>query len=154
MRKIPLSARAEIDLIEIWVYTFEERDEAQADKYQAALNAAIDSLAINAYRGVQRSNVRDGYRALFVNRYAIYYTVTPTGVEVVRVLHGQMDAEAHLGDFEGSKSPRTFTESFFTTFKGYAKADDGTRSHGDYRAPAVRRRCSFARSVSWASSCV
>jgi toxin ParE1/3/4 len=96
MRKIRISARAEIDLVEIWIYTFEEWDEAQADKYQAALNAAIDSLAINAHRGVQRDNVRDGYRALFMNRHAIYYTVTPKTIDVVRILHGQMDPEKHL----------------------------------------------------------
>ena len=96
MRKIRLHARAESDLIDIWVYSFEEWDDLQADKYLDKLNAAINSLAGNPELGVRRDNVREGYRALFVNRHAIYYRLTPTTVEIVRVLHGQMDPDRHL----------------------------------------------------------
>lgn len=49
------------------------------------------SLASNPELGVRRDNVREGYRALFVNRHAIYYKLTPSMVEIVRVLHGQME---------------------------------------------------------------
>jgi toxin ParE1/3/4 len=73
------------------VYSFEEWDDVQADKYLDELNAAINSLAANPNLGVKRDNVREGYRALFVNRHAIYYRLTATTVDVVRVLHGQMD---------------------------------------------------------------
>ena len=96
MRKIRLHARAETDLVDIWLHSFEEWDEAQADRYLDELNSAIETLAVNTHRGVRRDNIREGYRALFVNRHAIYYTVTPTTVEVVRVLHGQMDPDRHL----------------------------------------------------------
>jgi toxin ParE1/3/4 len=44
MRKIRLRARAESDLIDIWVYSFQEWDDLQADKYVDELNAAISSL--------------------------------------------------------------------------------------------------------------
>jgi toxin ParE1/3/4 len=66
-------------------------DDVQADKYLDELNAAIDSLARNPHLGVRRDNVREGYRALFVNRHAVYYRLSATSVDVVRVLHGQMD---------------------------------------------------------------
>lgn len=68
MRKVRLHARAESDFIDIWVYSFEEWDDVQADKYLDELNAAIDSLARNPHLGVRRDNVREGYRALFVNQ--------------------------------------------------------------------------------------
>ena len=68
----------------------------QADKYLDELNAAINSLAAILHLGVRRDNVREGYRALFVNRHAIYYRLTATTVDVVRVLHGQMDPDRHL----------------------------------------------------------
>jgi toxin ParE1/3/4 len=96
MRKIRIHARAEKDLIDIWVYSFEEWDHVQADKYLDDLNAAINSLAAHLNLGVKRDNVREGYRALFVNRHAIYYRLTATTVDVVRVLHGQMDPDRHL----------------------------------------------------------
>jgi toxin ParE1/3/4 len=102
MRKVRLHARAESDLIDIWVYSFEEWDDVQADKYLDELNAAINSLAGNPHLGVRRDNVREGYRALFVNRHAIYYRLSTTAVDVVRVLHGQMDPARHL---EPSEDP-------------------------------------------------
>jgi toxin ParE1/3/4 len=96
MRKIRLHASAESDLIEIWEYSFEQWDDVQADKYLDELNAGINSLAANPELGVKRDYVREGYRALFINRHAIYYKLTPTSIDVVRVLHGQMDPERHL----------------------------------------------------------
>ena len=96
MREFRLHARAEKDLIDIWVYSLEEWDDVQADKYLDELNAAINSLGVNPHLGVRRDNVREGYRALFVNRYAIYYRFTATTIDIVRVLHGQMDPDRHL----------------------------------------------------------
>ena len=103
MRKVRLHARAESDLIGIWVYSFGVWDDVQADKYLDELNAAIDSLARNPHLGVRRDNVREGYRALFVNQHAIYYKLSANSVDVVRVLHGQMDPNRHL---EPSADPR------------------------------------------------
>lgn len=96
MRQICLHARAEIDLVDIWAYTYHEWNDLQADTYLDELHAAIRSLAENPQRGISRNPVRDGYRALFVNRHVIYYRLTPTIVAVVRVLHGQMDPDRHL----------------------------------------------------------
>ena len=103
MRKIRLHTRAESDLIDIWGYSFEQWDDVQADKYLDELNAAINCLAANPHLGVRRDNVREGYRALFVNRHAIYYRLTAATVDVVRVLHDQMDPDRHLEPSEDQK---------------------------------------------------
>jgi toxin ParE1/3/4 len=94
---------AESDLIDIWVYSFGEWDDVQTDKYLDELNAAIDSLAGNPYLGVRRDNVREGYRASSVNQHAVYYRLSGNSVDVVRVLHGQMDPNRHL---EPSADPK------------------------------------------------
>jgi toxin ParE1/3/4 len=96
MRKVHVHALAESDLIGIWQYTFEEWGEAQADKYLDELDSGIKRLADNPDLGVMRGQVRDGYRALFVGSHSVYFTVTPTTVYVIRVLHGRMDPERHL----------------------------------------------------------
>ena len=44
-----------------------------------------------------------GYRALFVNRHAICCRLTATTVDVVRVLHGQMDPDKHLEPSEDQR---------------------------------------------------
>jgi toxin ParE1/3/4 len=95
-RKIRKHALAESDLIGIWQYTFEQWGAAQADQYLDDLNDGITQLADNPEVGATRSFVREGYRVLFVNSHAVYYTVTPSAIHVIRVLHGQMDPVKHL----------------------------------------------------------
>lgn len=46
--------------------------------------------------GESRDYVREGYRVLLINSHAVYYTVTPSAIHIVRVLHGQMDPGRHL----------------------------------------------------------
>jgi toxin ParE1/3/4 len=95
-RAISKSALAESDLIGVWEYSLEQWDATQADKYLDELDEAIQLLAGNPELGANRDFVRKGYRVLFVNRHAIYYTATMSAVHIVRVLHEQMDPSRHL----------------------------------------------------------
>lgn len=95
-RTILHSVLAEGDLIDIWMYSFEQWDATQADKYLEELNEGIQSLADNPQLGTRRDYVREGYRVLFVNRHAIYYTATRSAIRIVRVLHEEMDPARHL----------------------------------------------------------
>lgn len=96
MRQIRKSALAESDLIGIWEYTFEQWDATQADKYLDEMDLGIRQLADNPEMGAKRDYVREGYRVLFINSHAIYYTITPSAIYIIRVLHGQMDPSRHL----------------------------------------------------------
>jgi hypothetical protein len=40
---------------------------------------------------VSREEVLEGYGIVFINSHAIYYTITPSTIFIVRVLHEQMD---------------------------------------------------------------
>jgi toxin ParE1/3/4 len=96
MRKIHLHVLAESDLLEVWQYSLEQWDADQADKYLDEINEGIGRLAENPELGAKRDYVRSGYRALLINRHAVYYTVKASTIHIVRVLHGQMDPERHL----------------------------------------------------------
>ena len=96
MRKIRVHALAESDLIDIWQYPCGEWGEIQADKYLDQLDSGIGKLANNPELGMKRDYVRDGYRVLLVGSHAVYYTVTPDTVHIIRVLHGSMDPDRHL----------------------------------------------------------
>ena len=96
MRKITKSALAESDLLDIWDYSFGEWGEDQADKYLDELNESIKLLAKNPEMGGKRHYVRDGYRVLFAGSHAVYYTITPSAIHVIRILHVRMDPERHL----------------------------------------------------------
>ncbi|HEX5048444.1 MAG TPA: type II toxin-antitoxin system RelE/ParE family toxin [Gammaproteobacteria bacterium] len=95
-RQIRKSALAESDLIGIWEYTIEQWDAAQADKYLDELDYGIKQLADSPEMGEKRDYVREGYRVLLINNHAVYYTVTPSTIRIIRVLHGQMDPGRHL----------------------------------------------------------
>ncbi len=56
----------------------------------------ISALADNPELGVSRDAVRAGYRAHFINSDAVYYTITPGAIFIVRVLHEGMDPGRHL----------------------------------------------------------
>lgn len=96
MLKIHIHARAESDLIDIWEYSFREWDATQADQYLDELDKRIKLLEKNPELGNKREHVREGYRVLFVNSHAVYYTVAPSTIHIIRVLHGQMDPDRHL----------------------------------------------------------
>ena len=72
------------------------RSSSGADKYLDELDSGIRKLADNPEIGVTRDHVRDGYRVLFVGSHAVYYTVVPDTVHIIRVLHGSMDPDRHL----------------------------------------------------------
>ena len=96
MRKIHVHALAESDLVDIWQYSFQEWGEIQADKYLDKLDSGIRKLANSSGLGVRRDYVRQGYRVSFIGSHAVYYTVAPDTVHIIRVLHGSMDPERHL----------------------------------------------------------
>ncbi len=85
-----------MDLISIWEYSLEQWDATQADKYLDALDKGISAVADNPELGVSRDAVRAGYRALFINGHAMYCTITPGAIFIVRVLHEGMDPGRHL----------------------------------------------------------
>ena len=91
-RRLVISARAERDLQHIVQHSLEAWGEEQCDRYAAALDRALETIAANPAIGRQRDDLRPGMRSMVVEQHAIFYRVTTTAVVVVRVLHGRMDA--------------------------------------------------------------
>ena len=96
MLRVRKTARAEEDLVDIWVYSYREWGEEQAERYFDELEAGIGMLGGNPELGRRCDHIRDGYRALWVNRHVVYYTVARRTVRIVRVLHERMDPERHV----------------------------------------------------------
>lgn len=79
-----LSPRAERDLQEIWLYTEGRWSAARADRDTRALIDMIDELAANPGKGRAIDN--------------IFYRQDRPGIEVIRILHQNMDVSAHLSE--------------------------------------------------------
>ena len=96
MPSIHKHARAESDLIEIWLYTYNRWGEVQADRYFNELDKGIRGLGRNPELGQRCDAIREGYRSLRIHRHVVYYTVTPSVIHIIRVLHERMDPDRHF----------------------------------------------------------
>lgn len=91
-----LTARAKRDLKEIGRYTQDVWGREQRNKYLARLDASFHELANSPQKGRSCEDIRTGYRKYQVGRHVLYYRQTAVDIEIIRILHDRMDAEAHL----------------------------------------------------------
>lgn len=96
MPQIVKSPKAEIDLEDIWLYSFERWNEHQADQYYDELIDGIKRLTDNPKLGKPCESIRRGYRSLQINRHVVYYRVQGQTIDIVRVLHERMEPTRHL----------------------------------------------------------
>lgn len=93
-----ISKQAEIDLENIWLYTFEEWSLQQADYYFDLLMNEIEYISENPKSGKDYSNVRKGYFRSKIKSHFIFYRINPKEeqIEIIRILHQQMDIDSHI----------------------------------------------------------
>jgi len=93
-----ISKQAEIDLENIWLYTFEEWSLQQADYYFDLLMNEIEYISENPKTVKDYSNVRKGYFRSKIKSHFIFYRINPKEekIEIIRILHQQMDIDSNL----------------------------------------------------------
>jgi len=96
MAEYRLTPAAERDLENIWLYTRQQWNTAQADLYIDILVNAFTELAQTPNTDPGCDHIRNGYRRLSVVRHMIYFRVTDFGITIVRILHDRMDTPRHL----------------------------------------------------------
>lgn len=95
-----LTVLAKQDLQSIGRYTEVIWGREQRNRYLAKLDACFQLLAQEPQRGKVCDDIRVGYRKYHVGRHLIFYREAETGLQIIRVLHDQMDVESHLDDDE------------------------------------------------------
>ena len=96
MARIYKTQVAETDLENIWLYTFEQWSEEQADKYYDELVEGINKLLDNPELGKSRDNIRSGYRSMQINHHVVYYRIEKADIRIIRLLHERMLPAKHL----------------------------------------------------------
>ena len=92
MAKVALRQRAIDDLNNIWLYTFEEWSEKQADKYYDELISDCAEIAENPNLGKNYEEISNQLLGLKSNRHIIFYrTLSESYIEITRILHERMD---------------------------------------------------------------
>lgn len=95
-----ISKKAQIDIENIWLYTFETWSIEQADRYFNLILDEIEYLTQNPTSGKDFNHIRKGYYRSKVKSHYIFYRINlkENEIEIIRILHQQMDIENRLGD--------------------------------------------------------
>ncbi|CAM2175058.1 type II toxin-antitoxin system RelE/ParE family toxin [Burkholderia orbicola] len=98
MKAYVLSPAAERDLDDIWDYTAGRWGEAQAEHYILGIESTIIGLADGTQPSLSAADVREGYRKALVGMHVVFFRESTALIDVIRILHQQMDIPARLGD--------------------------------------------------------
>lgn len=90
------SALAEFDIEEIFDYTINEYGQNQADRYTAELYSRFQWLADNLKIGLNRDEVKEGYRSYFQGSHTIFFRETIEGIEIIGIPHQSEDIEQNF----------------------------------------------------------
>tara|TARA_B100001250_G_scaffold409377_1_gene433599 strand:+ start:2150 stop:2449 length:300 start_codon:yes stop_codon:yes gene_type:complete len=96
--QIHKQALAEQDLLDIWLYSYQQWGEAQADHYLDELNTAMQGLIDYPLAYRERLEFSPPVRICHHARHLIVYVVAERYLHIVRVLHESMDIEVLLSD--------------------------------------------------------
>jgi toxin ParE1/3/4 len=94
--KITRQPSAKRDLLEIWFYTAERWGAAQANHYVRLLDAVVERLRENSKLGTPVAGFRPIIRSIKAESHRIYYQQIENELQIVRVLHSNMDVVRHL----------------------------------------------------------
>ncbi len=96
MNRVVFTPRARADLDDIWEYTARRWGIDQAERYLRRIAEAAELIAETPGRGRNCDYVREGYRKYPVGLHVLFYREMSGSVDVVRILHQQMDFDRHL----------------------------------------------------------
>lgn len=96
MHRYRIRQSAREDLKSIARYTEREWGVEQRNIYLRQLANRFDWLAQTPTLGKQRDDIKEGYMCYPEGRHVIFYVIRNDSIEIVGVLHEQMDIMRHL----------------------------------------------------------
>jgi toxin ParE1/3/4 len=96
--RIVLRQTAIEDLDGIWLYTFKAWSREQADRYHDLIYKEIGFLSRKPGSGKDLGHIREGYKSSKVKSHFIFYKYTSLEIEIIRILHENMDIPNRLND--------------------------------------------------------
>jgi toxin ParE1/3/4 len=85
--------QAETDLAEILDY-LDKRSPQAAERLATAIDDRANLLGQFPEMGRKRDELAPGLRSMVVEQYVLFYRVSATAVEVLRILHGARDIDS------------------------------------------------------------
>jgi toxin ParE1/3/4 len=99
MARYRFTNKAVYDLTQIWNYTLIKWSEDQADRYYYMLLENCKIISINPEIGKNYSTIAEDIFGLKAGRHLIFYRrINEKEVEIIRILHEQMDIKNRIHD--------------------------------------------------------
>ena len=96
MANYNLSQPAEIDLEDIFDYSYNQFGIDQAIAYQDQLLATLDRMGSFPESGISRDDIRKGLRLTISGGHIIFYRIKTQEVFILRILHHSRDVKKYL----------------------------------------------------------
>jgi toxin ParE1/3/4 len=97
MGRYRFTKKAVDDLTQIWHYTYDKWSENQADNYYHMLIENCREIASNPDLGKSYSGITKGLSGFRSGRHIIFYHLVGEDlIEIIRILHEQMDLKSRI----------------------------------------------------------
>jgi len=96
MPRIVKQAQAEQDLLDIWLFTFNNWGEERADNYLDSLASTLEMLNTQPLVCRERTEFSPPVRIHHHAHHLIVYLLIEDGINIIRVLHEKMDINTQL----------------------------------------------------------
>ena len=93
---ILLRPLAQEDLINIWLHTYSNWGDRQADSYLDGLQSAFEYLSDNPLVCREREEFNPAVRIYNFEEHIVVYQIDSSCIDVIRVLHKSMDIESQI----------------------------------------------------------
>ena len=95
-RQLVISPAAHSDLSNIYRFGLQKWGEGQSSRYLEKVKEQFRTLTRLPYIGTERLELLPGVRSFPVESHVIFYRLSPTHIEIIRLLHGRQDPAIHL----------------------------------------------------------
>lgn len=93
MTELRLSEEAEQDLVDIYIYTFENFGFKQAEDYTECLYKNLNTIQENPGIGRTAKEIFSNLRRYTYKSHIIFYGIEEDFISIVRIVHHSMDTE-------------------------------------------------------------
>lgn len=89
--KVNISKQAELELLEIALYTLVEYGVEQQIKYENDFNQLFDRLRNQPFLGINATDIKPDLYKIVCNSHIVFYRVNENEILIARILHGSRD---------------------------------------------------------------
>ena len=97
-KKYFFTKAAESDLLDIFLYTFEEWGENQVHIYKRQLESRLEAILLFPDIGRKHPKLSNDIFYLVEGKHYIFYKKVDDDIQVLRFLHHSMDVIKHISD--------------------------------------------------------